>query len=171
MSTQKLLLLKSAYALLENTTPLKYDCGSLCDGICCKDNAINSKGTGMMLLPCEELLLQGTDGFEIKDTRDGKILICNGTCQRDKRPFFCRIFPYYASVEAESGKIRLRIDPRSAGICPIATKQKRVRHSVYFHRNAVRAIRILMRDDDFKGEIIKTSEFCNSLYDLYAKLY
>lgn len=123
-----------------------------------------------MLLPSEEQILKDVEGFKINDTQDGKILICSGSCSRDKRPFFCRIFPFYASVDADN-HIRLRIDPRSANVCPIATAQKKLRLNVYFHRNAKRAIRILMRDDDFKNEILKTSEFCDSLYDFYAKLY
>ena len=82
----------------------------------------------------------------------------------------CRIFPYYARIDENTGSISLRVDPRSANVCPIATKKLRTRHSVYFHRNAVRAVRILMKDEDFKRELVKTSEFCDGLYEFYKKL-
>ena len=121
----------------------------------------------MSLLPYEDMLIGGFEGFKIKDTSDGKVLICSGSCERIFRPFACRIFPYYASIDRNTEKIRLRIDPRGALVCPVATKKHGVRHSVFFRRNVLRAIRLLMKDDDFKRELIKTSEFCDGLYELY----
>lgn len=163
--------MRRAYALLENYTPLKHDCGRLCGNACCKPCAVKGEAPGgMMLLPYEDVLIGGCDAFDIKDTDDGKILICGGNCERMFRPFMCRIFPYYASIDKDTCKITLKADPRSVGVCPIAVRKKGTRHSVYFHRNAVRAVRLLMKDDDFKRELIKTSEFCDSLYEFYAKL-
>ena len=171
MKYTKYALLRRAYALLENVTPLKYDCGSLCGGACCKSDTVNAETEGgMQLLPYEDVLIGGFEGFEVKDTDDGKVLICGGSCERIFRPFMCRIFPYYASIDKESGRICLRIDPRSANVCPIATKKRLTRHSVYFHRSAVRAVRLLMKDEDFKKEFIKTSEFCDELYEFYRTL-
>ena len=171
MKYTKYALLRRAYALLEDVTPLKYDCGKLCGGACCKSDTVNSETQGgMQLLPYEDMLIGGADGFTVRDTSDGKVLICDGRCERIFRPFMCRIFPYYARIDAETESISLRIDPRSANVCPMALKQKGTRHSVYFHRNAVRAIRLLMRDEDFKRELIKTSEFCDDLYDFYRSL-
>ena len=171
MKHTKYALLRRAYALLENVTPLKYDCGSLCHGACCKPDSVNSETSGgMQLLPYEDVLIGGYEGYETKDTNDGKILICSGKCERIFRPFMCRIFPYYARIDSESGRISLRIDPRSVNVCPLALKKKGTRHSVFFHRNAVKAVRILMKDEDFKRELTKTSEFCDSLYDFYRTL-
>ena len=171
MKYTKYALLRRAYALLENTTPLKYDCGKLCAGACCKADATSSEcDGGMTLLPYEDVLIGGCENFEIKETADGKILVCDGTCERIFRPFMCRIFPYYASIDETTEKITLKADPRAANICPIALKKRGTRHSVYFHRNAVRAIRLLMKDKDFKKELIKTSHFCDNLYELYRTL-
>lgn len=171
MKYTKWALLRRAYALLENSTPLKYDCGYLCGGACCKSDTVNAETNGgMTLLPYEDVLIGGYDNFTVKDTDDGKVLICDGKCERMFRPFMCRIFPYYARIDTETESISLRIDPRSAIVCPIATKKKNSRHSVYFHRNAVRAVRLLMKDEDFKKELIKTSEFCDGLYEFYTKL-
>ena len=156
---------------MDDVTPLKYDCGSLCGGACCKSDTVNAETEGgMSLLPYEDVLIGGADGFEVKDTSDGKVLICGGKCERIFRPFMCRIFPYYARIDAQSGRISLRIDPRSVNVCPMSLKRKGTRHSVYFHRNAVRTIRLLLRDEDFKRELIKTSEFCDDLYDFYRTL-
>ena len=171
MKYTKYALLRRAYALLEDVTPLKFDCDTLCGGACCKSDTVNSETEGgMQLLPYEDMLIGGYEGFEVKDTDDGKVLICGGSCERIFRPFMCRIFPYYASIDKETESIRLRIDPRSVNVCPVATKRRGVRHSVYFHRNAVKAIRLLMKDEDFKRELIKTSDFCDELFEFYRSL-
>lgn len=163
--------MRAAYLLLEDITPLKYDCGALCTAACCKQDAVNGEVVGgMALLPTEESLIGEECGFDVKDTDDGKVLICDGRCERDMRPFSCRIFPYYARIDENTGSISLRVDPRSANVCPIATKQGNTRHSVYFHRNAVRAVRILMKDENFKRDLIKTSRFCDGLYEFFRKL-
>ncbi len=124
----------------------------------------------MTLLPYEDTLIGGCEEFTVTDTDDGKVLICSGSCERIFRPFACRIFPYYVRIDESTDRISLRIDPRSASICPIALKQKGTRHSVYFHRNVIRAVRLLMNDEDFKKELIRTSDFCDSLYEFYYKL-
>jgi hypothetical protein len=41
------------YKILENETPLNFDCGKICDGKCCKGN----ENTGMLLFPGEETLI------------------------------------------------------------------------------------------------------------------
>ncbi len=165
----KLALLKKAYSLLDEVTPLKFDCGSLCGGKCCDCSSVESTDNpGMLLLPYEDKLTV-SDGFRIEQGEDGKVLICGGRCDRDLRPFSCRIFPFYARI-TDDNKISLRIDPRAFLTCPIAQKKKGTRHSVYFHRNALRAVRVLMKDEDFKKELIKTSEFCDGLYSFYRKM-
>ncbi len=165
----KLSLLKQAYVLLDEVTPLKYDCGLICGGKCCgKESIEGSDNPGMLLLPYEENLTNDST-FTVKEGEDGKVLICKGKCNRTNRPFACRIFPFYASI-GKDGSVSLKKDPRAFNTCPIAIKEKGTRHSVYFHRNAIRAIKLLMNDTDFKRELIKTSEFCDGLYSFYRKM-
>lgn len=166
---QQATLLKHAYELLHSVTPLKFNCGILCDAKCCKRDSTNSTDNpGMLLLPDEEKMLHNSS-FVLEKCNDGTILICSGECDRNLRPFSCRIFPFYARISSDE-RISLRVDPRAFNICPVALKKKGTRHSVYFRRNAVRAIRILMKDEDFKRELIKTSEFCDGLYSFYRKI-
>lgn len=166
---KKLILLKKAYSLLDDITPLKYNCGILCGAKCCKNCFTDSTEiSGMLLLPCEDLLYEHSP-CTVKESQDGKILICNGNCNRHMRPFSCRIFPYYACI-SKDGTITLKSDPRAFNICPVALKKKGARHSVIFHRNAIRAVRILMKDVDFRRELMKTSDFCDGLYSFYRKV-
>lgn len=161
-------LLQKAYSLLDDVTPLSFDCGSLCGTACCKSDTISGQDCGMLLLPGEDKLLSGLDGFDIKESGNGMVLICGSRCDRNYRPFACRIFPYYAKFDGD--KIHLRLDPRAVAVCPIARRKKGTRHTASFHRNAVRAIRLLCRDDDIKKELTNISEFCDEMLEFYSKM-
>ena len=82
-------LIKKAYEIIGNKTPLKSDCGRLCGAACCKGD----DETGMLLFPGEEDLCT-CDEFKIIQTDYSlPLLVCDGTCNRDRRPLACRIFP------------------------------------------------------------------------------
>ncbi len=123
-------VIKKVYKILENVTPLKYDCGSLCGCECCKGDM----QTGMVLFPGEEELLKNSTCFKVSETSDGKHLaVCSGSCDRNLRPISCRIFPLFP-VKTEN-KIYVLDDPRAEGICPLArgemTVDKKFVNAVY----------------------------------------
>lgn len=163
--------LRRVYSLLENVTPLKYDCGKLCENACCKGNVFSDCDEGMMLLPFEKDLLYDK-GFEIRDSEQGSVIFCDGKCDRRNRPFMCRIFPYYIRIRkiGESTKINILTDPRALSFCPVARKIKGARTNILFKRNVLRCARILMKDKDIAAELLKTSEECDSIYELYKKI-
>jgi len=168
-------LLKTVYALTDKAVPMRFDCGKLCSALCCRENITGSENAGgMSLLPGEDVLLSDCSDFEIKNTPDGNILICKGTCNRKHRPFMCRIFPYYAHIsQDENGKehISLLPDPRALRLCPLVSGKKgKRRTTVYFRRNMIKAVRMLLSDDKIHSELLKTSSFCDSLYSLYNKM-
>lgn len=114
------------YRLFDTATPLRIDCGDLCNGACCHGN-----DSGMFLFPHEKEVfkLLNPKGFKIEDsdltyTYNGKeyktpILFCNGKCDRFERPLACRIFPLTPVLD-ENGKIDIIVDPRAKSICPLA---------------------------------------------------
>ena len=111
------------YALLQNVTPLKKDCGMLCDGICCKDG---DEPAGMLLFPGEEKLLADADFAEIVDsnceygeTGVAKLMLCKGECDRKLRPLACRIFPLLP-YRHKGETLKIIMDPRAKGMCPLA---------------------------------------------------
>ena len=166
-------ILSLAYGKLCDTTPLKYDCGKLCGAVCCKSGAVASEGeSGMRLLPGEKEYLTGK-GFRFSDSEDGVILLCGGKCDRRFRPFMCRIFPYYPRLTEENGftRISLRSDPAAFRFCPLAVKQRHLRSSAYFRRNAVHAVRLLLGDEDMKKDLITLSLFSDNMYELYKKMF
>lgn len=111
--------LNKAYELLENCTPLKFDCGALCGGKCCK----GGDNDGMILFPGEEKYYAGKSGFTVKkDLATGCLsVVCSGECSRTERPLSCRIFPFFFYAAEKDGKIRIRPgeDIRARGVCPL----------------------------------------------------
>ncbi len=169
---KKEIILK-AYSVLDDLTPLKYDCGELCGKLCCSNNS-DEEQLGMWLLPGEAELLKNQRNFKFTVARDNtESVICNGKCNRNLRPFSCRIYPYYASLDATPcGKIyiRINIDPRAKISCPIAQRKNHIRPKIAFLSGAKKAIRILLTDKDIRDDIIKTSDFLKSIEEMREKL-
>ena len=110
----------SARELLKTLTPLKTDCGRLCQGACCQGDA----GTGMLLFPGEDALYENCDFARITDAdfalggKTAKLFVCEGRCPRDERPLACRLFPLFLAF-LKSGKTKVRMDTRAAHVCPL----------------------------------------------------
>ena len=168
-----------AYTFLENTTPLRYDCGELCGSYCCQNNADEGETMGMWLLPFEKELLTALDNNENKhytfeEANDGtQTVYCNGRCERAFRPFACRIYPFYAHIgKKQDGrtKITIKRDPRAKLTCPIAMTTSYLRPTIEFVTAAKAAVRELMKDDIIKKDIIEMSEFLAEIEEMQAKL-
>ena len=118
MSTYEAVL--EARNLLNNLTPLKTDCGRLCQGACCQGD----EQTGMLLFPGEEAFYENCAfariipaGFTLGGC-DAQLLVCSGTCQRENRPLACRLFPLFLKFK-EDGVTKLRMDARAKAVCPL----------------------------------------------------
>ena len=94
---EKKLLYEKAYAILSKSTPLRFDCGRLCNQICCW---AGDDDTGMYLFPSEEIMYAGLDyptmipsNFETGPNQKVLLALCHGKCDRNLRPLACRFFP------------------------------------------------------------------------------
>lgn len=171
--------LLAAYRLLDTVTPKRCDCGLLCGGACCKENASHGadedSACGMLLLPGEkELLTDFEPNVQIQKTEEGDLLICGGICDRAHRPFACRIFPFYPHFAVRgdnSFRIEILPDPRGALICPILHDRRKRKAQISFLRNAKRAVRILCADPDILRELDQQSEMISDIAALRAKLF
>ncbi len=139
-------LISKAYELLERVTPLRYDCGKLCGGRCCKGD----DNTGMWLFPYEEDVLKGIDGFEIIDC-DGnlgyKMVVCSGSCNRKTRPLACRIYPYFPMI-TENG-YDTRADIRGISGCPVLYNN--IKPDYKFIRQVRKVARLFDRDKELRS--------------------
>jgi hypothetical protein len=126
-----------AYREIGGRTPLLTDFGALCGASCCHAD-VDGQG-GVYLFPGEEALLPGEhDGFAPLHT-------CNGTCDREKRPLGCRIFPLTPYKRGAGWTVR--IDRRARAMCPLAESGLKGLDPA-FVRAAVRAIRAIAEDPE-----------------------
>lgn len=131
-----------AYAAISDKTPLRSDCGALCGAACC---AADGDGQGgVALLPGEEGVPRpwGTIGRDPQ--MDAPILICDGMCRRDLRPFLCRIFPLCPTLGRDGGWT-VRMDARARAMCPLTRAGLRGLDPE-FVRGCARAVRILAEE-------------------------
>jgi hypothetical protein len=129
---------------LKNITPLKRDCGRVCGAACCRP--LEGEETGMLLFPGEAEAYAGKDGWEIRQTARGDLLLCSGTCDREERPLSCRLFPMLPLI-GDDGKIRVVTDLRARAVCPLARQGKSAMDPAFI--DAVRlAGEILAADDE-----------------------
>ncbi len=110
----------AARELLESLTPLKTDCGRLCQGACCQGD----EATGMLLFPGEEALYADCTfarvvptGFSLGGT-PAQLLVCSGRCDRKNRPLACRLFPLFLKFREDQTPV-LHMDARARAVCPL----------------------------------------------------
>lgn len=168
MNQSKTGLLDDAYKRLYFKTPLGfYNCGRLCDGLCCRGDC-----KGMWLYPHEEELFVGKEGFEVCETQGNHgypMLLCKGECNREERPLACRIFPLFPLVYEDSGKTKIKViyDPR-AGMCPLAKENRLL--DPKFVKQVRLAARSLLRDAETAEYMKAVSEEIAEILELSCKL-
>lgn len=146
----KTALYSKAYQILQTLTPLSQDCGKLCNKSCCQGRDPES---GMYLYP-EEDELQAQNSFLKILTVDFSnyqcaLAVCNGECQRTRRPLACRVFPLVPYLSLKNNLI-LKMDPRAIAICPLARNLSRFELDRLFVIKAREAFRMLIEDADVK---------------------
>lgn len=155
-------LYEKAYRLLNNVTPLETDCGALCNKACCDSNDVDA---GMYLFPGEVVMysqapswlrIEKSD-FTYGNNKPVNIAICTDACERSLRPLACRIFPLTPYIESSGGMV-IKVDPRSAVLCPLARKNAEQRLDTDFIDTVVRVFKFLAKDRDVRAYISALSE-------------
>lgn len=125
------------FKIMGDLTPLKADCGKLCGGACCKGD----ENTGMRLFPFEESELP------VKTLENGvRLVVCEGKCERSKRPLACRIFPFFPTVDDE-GRVFVEADFRGARLCPLVAHSDEILFDKRFFKALKKAGKILAKDE------------------------
>ena len=124
--------------IMGTLTPLRADCGRLCDHSCCKGD----ENTGMRLFPHEQTTLP------VRDIEGGdRLAVCDGTCIREQRPLACKIFPFFPTVD-ERGRVYIEEDIRAVHICPMIGNSDKIAYDRRFFRALRRVGRVLSRDPE-----------------------
>ena len=137
----------AARELLENLTPLKTDCGRLCQGACCRGD----ENTGMLLFPGEEALYKDCTFARVVETgfslgaAPALLLVCEGSCDRKNRPLACRLFPLFLRFREDQPPV-LRMDARARAVCPLTDYGMKALDPA-FRQAARRAYDLLLEDE------------------------
>ena len=154
----KNLLYKKAYRVLENATPLKYDCGQLCNKKCCTGD----QHAGMHLYPGEALFLgknQNILKMSSEPFGSGEITfaVCRGTCDRSFRPLSCRIYPFVPYLDRYQ-ILSIIEDPRAKYICPLLFDMEEIKPDKSFNRKIKEVFQLLLRDPEIRDYISTLSK-------------
>lgn len=153
-------LYKRAYDILENSTPLTADCGTVCDKNCCKGDS----KTGMLLFPHEKTTL------EITEENGRRLAVCDGSCDRSERPLSCRIFPFFPSI-TEKG-IEVVPDWRGVYTCPLISHADEIIFDDDFLDNVKNIGMMLSEDKEILAFMQEQTEDINSekrIYNIFRK--
>lgn len=136
------------HKILGEYTPLKVDCGQLCSGACCKGDM----QTGMRLFPFEESILN------VSEAEGGvRLAVCDGTCDRTKRPLSCRIFPFFPVVD-ERGRVYVEPDYRAYRVCPLVEHIDEIEFDKRFLKALKKVGKILVRNKECFDFMLETTE-------------
>jgi len=137
MNTDYTKMYENFFKIMGDLTPLKADCGKLCGGACCKGDEL----TGMRLFPFEKTELP------VKEVGGGvRLVVCEGECDRSKRPLACRIFPFFPTVD-EKGRVFVEADFRGARLCPLVTHSDEIVFDKRFFKALKKVGKILAKDE------------------------
>ena len=161
MQKEKVVL--KCYKLLESETPLNFDCGKICNGKCCKGD----ENTGMLLFPGEENLID--ERIKIKIAHNGdKIAVCNGTCDRNKRPLSCRIYPFFPLVKTFRNKERVKVIFDLRADCPLSNSEYQFNKE--FLLRLKRVGKCLLLNEETKGFYLKLCDDMKEQIEFFEKL-
>ncbi len=156
-------VIKSCYSILRKTTPLDFDCGNICNGKCCKGD----EKTGMLLFPGEENFIDSN--INIIETESGyKLAVCNGSCDRNRRPLSCRIYPLFPVVVENNGERRIKVCFDYRADCPLSHSEYKFNHR--FLKAVRRVGKYLLLNEETAQYYNELSEACNDYYELLKKL-
>lgn len=150
-------LYKKIFRILGDLTPLRADCGELCDHACCKGD----ENTGMLLFPHEESV------FLVRVTESGdRLVVCNGSCDRNARPLACRIFPFFPTID-DRGKVFVEKDYRAQLLCPMIAHSEEILFDPKFFRALKRVGKLLAKDPECRSFLYRTTEEI----DVFSQFY
>ena len=128
------------FRIVGELTPLRADCGVLCGGACCKGD----DQTGMRLFPHEQTTLH------VIETDGVRLAVCDGRCDRTKRPLACRIFPFFPTID-EKGRVFVEPDTRAARLCPMLAHSDELVFDPRFFKAVKQVGKILSKDAECRA--------------------
>lgn len=165
---QTVRVLRRIWEVLQDAAPYEADCGQACSRRCCTGD----EHAGMLLFPGERQLMDCPgSSFTFSYSEDGgEYAVCCGRCSRLSRPIACRIYPLFPLAQPSQGRTRIRLilDPRARGVCPIVAAKQKV--SLPFRRKVRRAARLLLTEPSLREAYFKMVQPVRELWEFQHRL-
>ncbi len=159
-------VLETCYDLFRNNTPLAFDCGKICSGKCCKGD----EKTGMLLFPGEETLVDKEMEIIANNSGD-KFAVCNGKCDRYRRPLACRIYPLFPVIRSNGEKDYIDVIFDSRADCPLVCGDFKIENR--FRKSVKRVGKYLLLNKetaDFYKKLSSEVEEYDNLKKMFEKI-
>ncbi|MBR0138190.1 MAG: hypothetical protein IJM15_07255 [Erysipelotrichaceae bacterium] len=160
---------QKVYEIFSRTTPMKTDCGQLCNAACCQIEQYG-ENMGLYLLPGEEAMHDQNDGWlswELEDRDKNGLpkswpekvwfVRCHGPlrCKRNLRPIQCRSFPCWPYLY-ENGELAIMIyDFELPYECPLVDDSDNINPA--FYEMLYEGWSELLKDEQIKAMIYEDS--------------
>ncbi len=155
-------VIESCYSKLRKVTPLNFDCGKICNGKCCKGD----EKTGMIIFPGEEKFID--ENMKVFRNEEGDtVAVCNGSCNRNKRPLACRIYPLFPLLVSSEGKDRVEVIFDCRADCPITEGDYQI--SRRFEKAVRRVGKYLLLNEEIKAYYKELSQVQTDYLKLLEK--
>ena len=116
----------------------------------------------MLLFPFEETTL------DVKTTDNGdRLAVCNGSCDRNKRPLACMIFPFFPTID-DKGNIYVELDYRAQRLCPMIDHCDELLFDPKFLRAVKKVGKILAKDEECKKYLIDTTKEIDTYKEFFG---
>ncbi|WP_114638035.1 hypothetical protein [Desulfolucanica intricata] len=158
---------KYLYQITAEATPLKTDCGKLCQSICCRPN--NENTLGMYLFPGEETMFTGKEDWLDWEEHDPIehffpdswpnpvfFVKCTKQCPRELRPLSCRFFPLTPHLFNNGNWILIHETLELPYKCPLIERKFTLDN--HFIETIALAWEILLKDPRIKDLVREDSE-------------
>ena len=156
-------VIESCYSQLRKITPLDFDCGKICNGKCCKGD----EKTGMIIFPGEEKFVD--EKLKIFKNDDGDMVaVCSGSCDRNKRPLSCRIYPLFPLLTEKEGKTTIEVIFDYRADCPITKGEYNINRK--FKKAVKRVGKYLLLNEETKEYYKEVSQLQTDYIELIEKL-
>lgn len=162
------------YRILDSATPVPFDCGTLCNAVCCSLDAAG-EDAGIYLLPGESCMHDKNDpwlswsedmveDYDFPESWTGTVdfVRCQGAlkCKRKLRPIQCRTFPLSPHL-TEDGKLYMIVsDEELPYKCPLLSDYKSINKE--FVSACKKAWKILITDELIYDLVYDDSRFRDS---------
>ena len=156
------------YKLTDFPTPLRSNCGLLCEQVCCAPGINND--LGVYLFPGEEIMFTRQEDWLIWENQDPEeqqfpdswtapvhFLRCIASCSRHQRPLACRFFPLAPYLQQDNHLLLIYETMALPYRCPLIYDDIPLWDS--FVRSTQEAWRIMLSDHRIKDYVVEESRY------------